>query len=400
MSIASSFLTSCHLDYPLSFKSLGTHKTYILDPKALKYGDWVLIGEGMSGAVIRAKFIAKSSKMESKEKKFALKFLYAPSCPPFDEYKCHCKIISRVAKCKEQLEKLEIIPGTGIEKKPIYASFDNKDIPQNYIVKQLYNGNLNQAIQAGYLENNQFLISASTQIVQGLITLMTVGAIYLDLKPSNILCGRKNKFEVVLSDFEKISFIKFSPQDHEIIKNVCINIPPYLAHDQELFKLHEIQKKDQPAQEFINKLHCLYVFMLGALFFEMATKTNIKKFIIISDIFTFLQKYGITKFKSSESLENYLRAKDLNSFIEKINHFCENHKIPPYKLNYAIEMLEKKGVLTDIRSRILLSGVPEFFADLVIQMLTPDATKRIKIYDILSILRRNENPSKRLKITK
>lgn len=106
--------------------------------------------------------------------------------------------------------------------------------------------NLFDVIHLGYFEDHNLLLLASKQLLEGMISLMSIGALYFDIKPPNILVGRNSKFEVPFSDFEEVSFRNFNDHDNEIIKNAFIKMSPYLAHPKELFELGQHKEKKIP----------------------------------------------------------------------------------------------------------------------------------------------------------
>jgi serine/threonine protein kinase len=301
---------------------------------------------------MRAKFIVETDDGLSKEKKFALKIFNSLSkkrC--FDEFYCHTKIIELVKRNSKILESLNILPGTGIEKKPIHALSQGLN---RCMIKKNYDTDLEKAIGDGCFEDTKLLLLGSNQLLEGMITLMTIGALYFDIKPDNILVGRKGKFEMAFCDFEGVSFLEFNKNDDKIIKNTFIRMIDYIAHDHELSNLFEIQKNEKPAKEFIEKLHKLYVYMLGALFFSMATSFDLKSFILWS--------LKINKISSTPPEINFLRMENVQKAL---------------------------------RDQMLKSKVPTFYADLVISMINPDAEERINIYDALQVLRTGGHSSKR-----
>lgn len=232
-----------------SKKQPSVQKQYTLDLTTLgKEIDF--IGKGVSGSVMRAGFNIQTTDGHSKKKQYALKIF--ESAEDMGEFTSHQKIIKKIGRCSIILKPLNITPGTGIEKEPVYAFCHNN---HKCIVKRLYNMNLNDAIHLGYFNDQNRLLLASKQLLEGMISLMSIGALYFDIKPLNILVGRNSEFEVVFSDFEEVLFRKFNEDDDAIIKKAFIKMPQYLPNILKLFDLQEIQKKEKPAKEFIDKLH-------------------------------------------------------------------------------------------------------------------------------------------------
>jgi serine/threonine protein kinase len=246
------------------------------------------------------------------------------------------------------------------------------------------------AIQEGCFEDKRLLLLASKHLLEGMFTLMTIGALYFDIKTANILFGRHGKFEVAFTDFEKISFLQFNENDDEIIKNTSIRIPYLLANENEHLNLQKIQKNEKPAKEFIYNLHKLYVFILGAAFFEMATKMSLKKFIILKFFTAYLTKNNsdpllIIKYwkKGCEVQDKYLctlldiiETKDRMFFFNLINHT----RYP------NVDLLKNEEVQAGLIDQMLLSDVPKYYAHLVASMLKPDLGERINIQEALVIL--------------
>lgn len=343
MSAVNTFPTPIPLRHPLSFKRPSKLKTYTLDPKMLNKEDWFFIAEGTSGAVIRTKFIVKTEEGQTKEKKFALKIFHSLDKQCLTEFNYHTKIIELIKHHSNTLESLNIVPGSGIEKGPIHALTQGR---KNYMIKKNYDTDLLEAILKGYFKDTKLLLLGSKQLLEGMITLMTIGALYSDIKPDNFLVGRNGKFETVFTDFEGLSFLKFNENDDKIIKNLNIRTLPKYSHEQELINLLNLRNTEKPATEFIEKLHGFYVFTLGIIFFEMATGYGFKDFLLL-----------------------LMR----NSSFHEV---------------YPIEnILRKKSVQKIVRDQLLQSNAPECYANLVISMLNPNGEKRISIYKALKVLR-------------
>lgn len=380
------------ISFELVTKVTKPKKKYILDPQILEKKEGSL-GSGTTGTVIRAKFkIEMTDRL--KEKEFAVKiFSFWKNC--LEEFNCHQEIMQRIENSREELFKLNITPGIGIEKKSLYAFCLIENYNSGYIVKNLYDKNLNTAIQERYFENKNLLFLASKHLLEGMLTLMTIGALHFDIKTANILVGRHGKFEIALTDFERISFLQFNDNDDETIKKTFIRIPYLLANENEVSNLMLIKKKEKPAKEFIYNLHKLYAFMLGAVFFEMTTKMSLKKFIILKFFTLYLTENGSTPSsishfwkKGCEIQDKYLHNLLNDNVIEKEHRMCFFNLIN--HTNYPdVDLLKSEEMQTGLIDQMLLFEVPQFYAQLVASMLKPDLEERINIQDALKILQNN-----------
>lgn len=87
-----------------------------------------------------------------------------------------------------------------------------------------------------------------------------------------------------------------------------MRIPYLLANEDELTALLKIQRTHpKPAKEFLQKLYKLYSFMLGAAFFEMATKISLRKAICLT---FFIQQMEL------EEADNKVIAKFCESYTQ------------------------------------------------------------------------------------
>lgn len=380
----------------------------------------IFLGKGTTGSVMRAKFKVETSDGKIKEKEYALKLFN--ELLGFDqtgkvclkEFNCHTKIIQKIMEAWQHLELLHITPGTGIEKRPLLTFCQEN---KNYMLKKLYDKNLNEAIQSGCFDDKKLLFLGSKQLLEGMISLMTIGALYFDIKTANILVRIKssssakseetkfpesmnenpNKLEVAFSDFEKVSFLQFNENDDKIINETFIRMPPFLAHEEELSNLYEIKKKEKPAKEFIEKLHKLYTFALGALFFEMTTKMSLKKFLILKAFTTFcLTTNGASPSQIAEFWKNgceIKRDKDLGNLLQKID--AKDHQFFLGLILQTsfpdLELLKMEVLQKGLIDHILISGAPQSYAELVAAMLNPDADKRISIHEALQRLTRQSD---------
>lgn len=269
-------------------------------------------------------------------------------------------------------------PARGIEKCPLGVS-------GKYIVKKLYLKNLHQAIQDGDFDDKQKLLEASKQIVEGLLILIEIGAMYFDVKLANILVGRKTELDVAFTDFERISFLSFHPdEDRQIIKNVHVRIPYFLTDQNEASKLAEIQKSSP--ERFIEKLHQHYVFALGAIFFEMATRMPLSKFIFLKALEYFLKVEKIDEeraFLLTELAKN-LPYEELSILFNLCGD--EVHQLLAWLIGKAkspdAELLAIPEVAEQIPAAIIGSGASELYAVLVSNMIKQEPSDRIGIEEI------------------
>ncbi len=129
--------------------TIKANKYYTIDRTALKSTDY--LGAGATGSVIKAKCTVEDPNVK-KEKQYAIKIFYSlfNKNPNIEEFDCHGEIMRRLNQHQSTLCQQGITVGTGIEKKPLFAfSIKRSD----YIMKKLYDNNLNAAIQQGCFQN-------------------------------------------------------------------------------------------------------------------------------------------------------------------------------------------------------------------------------------------------------
>lgn len=389
----------CRPDHLITFtlpskKQPSIQKKFIFDPIALKK-KVNFLGNGANGAVYRARLKIQAGDKPCKEKQYALKIFKTLKNRSTQEFNCHIIIIEKIEHPQYGLHALGIIPGTGIEKKPLHAFFEpTMPVTNNCLIKKLYDKNLNEAIQEGCFNDKNLLILGSKQLLEGLISLMTIGALYFDIKPSNILVGRNSKFELAFSDFEEVVCLKFKNEiDEEIIKTTQIRMNPYLVFVQDILDLEYLQKNNAPSEKFIKKLHSLYVFILGALFFEMATKMAFRTFLSLRHFTYYLTEKGATDSQIADlwnKCRTFQSGKGFTCLQELINDLMDEMGKTyrgPDEINMTTIIQEQKT----LHEYMLSTETPPLFADLVISMLNPDSLARISIYEALEILRTNDN---------
>ncbi len=365
-------------------------KRYIIDRDVLERA--ASLGEGMSGRVIKMKCKIEELN-QTKEKHYALKRFYSlfNANDKIEEFDCHQEIMFRLIQYRPLLCHQGIAIGTGIEKKPIFAFSLERS---HHIMKKLYDKNLDEAIQQGYFQKATQLLEGAKQLLEGIFSLMTIGALYFDIKPANILVGRKDRFELAFTDFEKISFLRFDQTDDEVIQSALVRMPPILAHKGELDALIQCRFELQsPAQEFLARLHKLYSFAMGAVFFEMATQMSLRTFVFvkyftlctekngtpISSIDQFWEKAKNVRGANIVALKDVLDEKNQQPFLELVKH----------KQFPDLELMELKEVQQGLVEYLQTKQVPEFFIKLVTDLLQTKQEMRIEIGEALKILHSN-----------
>lgn len=362
-------------------------KRYIIDPQLLN-SSLDYLGNGTTGMVKKLKCSVEHAHHQ-KERAFAVKIFHSlfHITEHNEEFNCHQEIHRRLTQKKNILFQLGITSGTGIEKAPLFA-FSNAS--QGYILKKLYDKDLNQAIEDGVFEDPKNLLLGAQQLLEGLFSLMTIGALYFDIKPANILVGRSGRFEVAFTDFEKISFLHFDKRDEQIIKNIFVRMPTFLAHEDEL---NTIDSKNRDHQEFISRLHKLYAFAMGAAFFEMSTKISLRKFILMKYIKFFMQQDKAPVASIDQFWDDALKTKDkhLGQLIGKIDSKYAmkllghmNHTKYP-----DIELMQFNEIQEGIQEQLQLCKAPAFFINVATSLLHTDSRKRMTIQKALHILQTN-----------
>jgi serine/threonine protein kinase len=353
----------------------------------------VCLGSGTTGSVFKIKCHVITDQKQ-KEKEYAVK-VFNCFTKGKNEFTCHNEIMARLEKYHEQLSELGITPGVGIEKQILtlvnYSSLNRFD----FTVKKLYDHNLSGAIANGFFAEQRNLVAAARQLLEGMLSLMTIGALHYDIKPANILVGRSGKMEVSFTDFEQIEFLHFDERDEEIIKRVSVRIPYLLANEDELNALLEIQRTHpKPAKEFLQKLHKLYSFMLGAAFFEMATKISLRKAIYLTFFIHQLELQKVDSQIIAKLRESYTQIDDKyrGAVIKELE---DEHKLLFYMiigrtLYPDVEILQLPVVQKGLGEYMHNCQVPAFFIALIFNMLDHDQIQRISIPDALQMVKANE----------
>jgi serine/threonine protein kinase len=362
-------------------------KRYIIDPQLLN-SSYDNLGTGTTGRVIKLKCSVERAH-HLKVKEFAVKIFHSlfHTNQHSEEFNCYLEIHRRLAQKKDILTQLGITPGTGIEKVPLFA-FSNAS--QICMLKKLYDMDLKKAVGKGTFEDPINLLLAAQQLLEGLLSLMTIGALYFDIKPANILVGRSGKFEVAFTDFEQISFLNFDAKDEQIIKNTEVRMPTFLAHENELNALTD-SREDQ--QAFISQLSKLYAFAMGAAFFEMCTKISLRKFILMKIFKIVMQQNEAPNASIDQFWDEALKTEDKNlgQLIGKIDSKYAmtffgiiNHTIYP-----DIELMQLKAIQEGIQEQMQLCNAPAFFINMTASLLNTDSGKRMSLQEALHILQAN-----------
>lgn len=366
-----------------------THKKkrYLINPADLKLHSYHL-GQGSTGSVIKLKCSVESAQHQ-KVKEFAVKIFHSinPNVHTA-EFNCHQEIIRRIAEKKDVLSKQGITPGNGIEKPSLFA-FSHHG--KSYMLKKLYDHNLTTAIQAGVFKETAHLLAAAQQLLEGILSLQCIGALYFDLKPANIVVGRSGKLEVALTDFEKISFLNFDAKDNEIIKKSFVSMPIILAHEKEL---NQLTDSSPNPKIFVAKLSKIYAFAMGAAFFEMSTKISLKKFILIKFFKAYLQQSEAPE-TVSKFWEEALNTEDKNlgQLITKLDdkfiaqfYLVINHTIYP-----DIELLQTKVLQEGIRDQMKQCNIPAFFINMTASLLHIESSQRMTLQEALQSIQANHS---------
>ncbi len=363
-------------------------KSYMIDPGIL-LGNNVSLGKGTSGNVVSAT-VKVVQGHDIKEKEYAIKIFQLFSGDDGQkEYTCNLEIHRRVEQNRQQLLDLGIIPGNGIEKKLLSVFTLEK---RSCLVKKLYQKNLKLAVQQGVFNDKKLLISASTQLLEGICTLMLIGAMPFDIKLPNILVGRKDKFEIAFTDFERLTFLSSTSEDDKIVRETDIRMPPFLAHEEELMSLMEIKLKENPAKEFVARLHKLYSFVLGAAFFEMATQMSLMKFMFLKSFVFFLEANMASPNEIEEFWKNGcgVDEKKLCSLSNGLNekytqaYLFYSMGVPKYP---DLEFLRTDSMQKAIVDYLYRLEAPKGYPELVASMLNADGESRIDILTALKTIR-------------
>ncbi len=154
--------------------------------------------------------------------------------------------------------------------------------------------------------------------------------------------------------------------------------------------LMKIQYSEEPVEDFKKGLYQLYSFALGALFFEMATKIPLSKFIWLKICENQMKQYSLPDTEISSFLNQAVKEKTKYASRLIKSDWDQNLRFELLSIinqcNSPDLCLLSSDFVTSFISKKFEEVTPKFYTEMVMAMIEAKGENRISIFDALKTI--------------